>query len=369
MEELKNIMEDLVLDSLEKIMEPRKDICRCEQCRVDIIAYALNRLPPKYVTTDVGSIYTVIEQNKNEFHQEVEKKIEEAIDAVNRNPRHQLETKLLFGEEQALKLLLEKIFTDRGLDCRQYQEKCLKRRIAVRMRSRKVRSYAEYLRVLINDPKEYEELFNTLTINVSEFLRNPEMFESFKNLVLKPLIEEKKKYNIHAIKIWSAGCAGGEEPYSIAMLFKEIMEHELTKFPVTIYATDIDRDSLDGARRAEYEHGSVENVSKYLLAKYFEITDSNTYKLKKDVKELVRFQYHNLVADKPPAKFDIIFCRNVMIYFNREMQDRLYRRFYGALNPGGFLITGKVEMLPPDIQKMFRRVNARERIYQRAFNI
>lgn len=366
MEELKNIMEDLVLDALEKIMESKKDICRCEQCRVDIIAYALNRLPPKYVTTDVGSIYTVIDHNKSEVQLEVQKKIEEAIEAVNNNPRHQLESKLLFGEEQALKLLLEKIFTDRGFDCRQYQEKCLKRRIAVRMRARKVRSYAEYLRVLMSDPKEYEELFNTLTINVSEFLRNPETFETFKNLVLKPLIAQKKGTSIRTIKIWSAGCAGGEEPYSIAMLVKEILENEPTKFLVSIYATDIDRESLEQAQRAEYEHGSLENVSKYLLSKYFEPTETKPYKLKKEIKELVKLQYHNLVSDKPPAKFDIIFCRNVMIYFNRELQDKLYRRFYGALNPGGFLVTGKVEMLPPEIQKLFRRVSARERIYQRA---
>jgi chemotaxis protein methyltransferase CheR len=367
MEELKNIMEDLVLDTLEKIMEPRKDICRCEQCRIDIIAHALNRLPAKYVTTDVGSMYTIIEQTKNEFQQDVQNKIEDAIKAVDENPRHQMESKLLFGEEQALKILLEKIFADRGLDCRQYQEKCLKRRIAVRMRSRKVRSYAEYLRVLINDPKEYEELFNTLTINVTEFLRNPETFEAFKGLVLKPLIEDKKKSNMHNIKIWSAGCSDGEEPYSIAMLLREILENEPTKFLITIYATDIDQESLEKARKAEYEHNNVENVSRYLLGKYFEATEADTYKIKKEVKDLVKFQHHNLLSDKPPSKFDIIFCRNVMIYFNRQMQDKLYRRFYGTLNPGGFLVTGKVEMLPPEIQKLFKRVSPRERIYQKAY--
>ncbi len=366
MEELKNIMEDLVIDALGKAMDSRKDVCRCQQCRIDIIAYALNRLHPKYVTTDVGSIYTVIEQTKSEYQLEVKRKIEEAIDAIDENPRHQLETKLLYGEDQAFRILLEKIFSDRGLDCRQYQEKCLKRRIAVRMRARKVRSYAEYLRILLSDPTEYAEFFNTLTINVSEFFRNPETFEAFRNLVLKPLIRKKKGVNAHTIKIWSAGCAGGEEPYSIAMLIKEELEAESWRFSTTIYATDIDKEILEHAQHAVYERRSIEKISKTLLLKYFDRPDEITYKLKKEIKDIVRLQYHNLISDRPPGKIDVIFCRNVMIYFNRELQDKLYKRFYSVLNPGGFLITGKVEMLPIEGQKFFKRVSARERIYQRA---
>ena len=183
MEELKNIMEDLVLYAVKKRMAEKEGICKCEHCRLDIIAYALNRLLPKYVTTDVGGMYAIIEQTKSDFQLEIKKAVEEAFEAIDKNPRHLLQTKLLYGEEQAFKMLLEKVFIDRGLDCRQYQEKCLKRRIAVRMRAKNVRSYAEYLRILITDSEEYEELFDALTINVSEFFRNPETFDNFKNLV------------------------------------------------------------------------------------------------------------------------------------------------------------------------------------------
>ncbi|MFH1783341.1 MAG: CheR family methyltransferase [bacterium] len=364
MEELKNVMEDLVLDAVEKAMGAERDVCRCEQCRIDVIAYALNRLPPKYVTTDVGSIYTVIEQTKNEYQLDVKLKVEEAIEAIYRNPRHQLETKLIYGEDQAFRILLEKIFSDRGLDCRQYQEKCLKRRIAVRMRARRVRSYAEYLRILLNDQSEYEEFFNTLTINVSEFFRNPETFQAFKELVLRPLIKQKKEQNVHSIKIWSAGCAGGEEPYSIAMILREELSEDTWNCVSAVYGTDIDKEILQFAKKAEYEPRSVEKVSKIHLAKYFDYING-IYKLTKEIKNMVRLQQNNLLNDKPPASFDVIFCRNVMIYFTKDVQDKLYKKFYAVLNPGGYLVSGKVEMLSQQGLKFFKRVSARERIYQK----
>lgn len=268
------------------------------------------------------------------------------------------------SEDEELEALLVKIFVDRGIDFRSYDRKYLKRRIAVRMRVSKVSAYSQYLGVLINNPREYEDLFNALTINVSEFFRNSETFKIVRNLVLPELIRYKRKENRRIIRIWSAGCAGGEEAFSVAILLREMLEAKINDFFINIYGTDIDRGSLERARQAEYQLSSLKGVNKYLLTKYFTPVDER-FKVKDEVRGMVKFQHHNLISDSALKKVDVILCRNVVIYFDKDLQRRLFMKFYNALNRGGLFIMGKVETLSGEAKNLFKTVDLTERIYRK----
>ena len=269
-----------------------------------------------------------------------------------------------YAEDKELDFLLFKIVADRGVDFRQYSRKYLKRRIAVRMRANQVNTYLEYFQLLMNKPAEYEKLFDALTINVSEFFRNPEAFKAIKIIVLPNLIRSKKEKGSRLIRIWSAGCAGGEEPFSLAILLKEMLREKIDGFHISIYGTEIDKESLNRAEQAEYLPMSLKEVDRHLLTKYFTPVDEK-FRVKDELRELVKFQSHNLVSDKPLNKIDIILCRNVVIYFSRKLQERLFMDFHNALNRDGFFIMGKVETLFGQANNLFKRVDLKEKIFQK----
>lgn len=185
---LKNIIEDIARDFLNSALTLRYDICTCDLCKNDMLAYILSRVPARYVTTEEGSLYTIIEQTKLENEAVIAREIIKAIDVVSKNPRHKPKE----DKEEAFRLLLTKIFEDRGLDFRHYHPQLLKRRIALRIRANGLNSYSEYLRLLINNPSEYEELFDVLTINVSEFFRDPDVWRRIA-VILEGLIKRKRE--------------------------------------------------------------------------------------------------------------------------------------------------------------------------------
>ncbi len=189
-------------------------------------------------------------------------------------------------EEQVfIRFILDKIFAEKGVDFRHYREGALKRRIAIRMKANKVSSYAEYLRLLGENPRECDNLFEIICINVSEFFRNPEIWLKLKYLFEK-LIREKLQRNDRSLKIWSAGCASGEEPYSAAILLKDILVNNPENFSLEIYATDIDRACLKTAQSAVYPRERLKNCDKKYVENYFIPLGIRYYLLKEEIRNM-----------------------------------------------------------------------------------
>lgn len=250
-----------------------------------------------------------------------------------------------------------------GLLCRGYKERCLRRRIAVRMRARGVHRYAEYEALLRRDPTEYQRLLDTVTINVSKFYRNIEVWRALEEKVLPTLFALDDR----EVRIWSAGCAGGEEPYTIAMLLQEYAERKgllprLDRF--RILATDIDRDSLASAARGEYAEFAFTEAPAAMRERWFE--GAQRTQLRAEIRRRVRFEVLDLMRDRFPQAQHLILCRNVIIYFERDVQEQLFVRFNEALAPGGFLMLGKVETLFGSAASAYRPTANRERIFRKA---
>lgn len=249
-----------------------------------------------------------------------------------------------------------------GFSCNAYKERCLRRRLAVRMRARGVHRYADYAALLQRDAAELERLLTTVTINVSKFFRNAEVWEAFRREVVPQLFE----LGDPEVRIWSSACASGEEPYSIAISLLEHarahgLEGRLRRF--RILATDIDREILATARRAEYGELALDETPRDIRARWFEAGPK--YRLREEVKRFVQFRPLDLLNDPLPQGQHVIFCRNVTIYFEREFQEELLQKMHAALKPGGFLILGKVETLVGPISRSFVSIANRERIYRK----
>jgi chemotaxis protein methyltransferase CheR len=267
----------------------------------------------------------------------------------------------LEGDDEELEKLKRKIEKDRGFNCQFYKEKCLRRRIAVRMRARGQRSFAEYGALLDRDPAEYDHLLDTLTINVTKFFRNLETWQAVEQQVLPTLFEGRDP-----VRVWSAGSASGEEAYTASILMREWLERERRSGEasrIQITGTDIDRRSLDSARRAEYPELSMAETPKAVLDRWF--SAGPPFALRPEARPGVSFERRDLISGQPLTGQNLIFCRNVVIYFDRDIQERLFKQFYDSLAPGGFLVMGKVETLIGEARLLFRPVNNRERIFRR----
>ena len=257
--------------------------------------------------------------------------------------------------------LTAKITRERGFGCASYKEKCLRRRIAVRMRARGVHTYRDYARVLDADAHEYDRLLDALTINVTRFFRNPEAWAALDTKVLAPLLADGRG----PIRVWSAGCASGEETYTLAILLhRRLAAAGRRARPVEILGTDIDKASLDAAAAARYPEAAFTDVPDDIRAAFF--AGGAPRAVPDAPRALVRFARHDLLSDAAPGgPFHLIVCRNVAIYFDKRSQDTLWDLFYGALLPGGVLMQGKVETLPASQRTRFDAVDARERLFRR----
>jgi len=259
--------------------------------------------------------------------------------------------------------LTAKIARERGFACASYKEKCLRRRIAVRMRARGVHTYPDYAGVLDTDAHEYDLLLDALTINVTKLFRNWETFRAIDAVCVPALWSLPDP----ALRIWSAGCASGEETHSLAIL---VHRHATDRGEparlgsVAVIGTDIDRASLEAARRGAYVEGAFADTPAALRERYF--SAAAPYAVRDEVRRLVRFEHRDLLCDPPPAPdIHLIACRNVLIYFDRDTQEMLFQKFHDALAPGGFLVLGKVETLFGPARARFQAVEPRERIFRR----
>jgi chemotaxis protein methyltransferase CheR len=238
-------------------------------------------------------------------------------------------------QELEFQRFVQKVHKKTGLDLSQYKQKQMERRIRSLMKSNNLDSLDHYYALIDKSKEHFEKFMDHLTINVSEFFRNPVQWEYLQKNILLRLAQGKESLNV-----WSAGCSTGEEPYSLAIILNEAMSHK--KF--VIHATDLDLEVLRKANIGSYHIKALTNLENRLVAKYFTLQDSN-YVVKDELKKNIRFYQNNLLKDQFEKNFDLILCRNVVIYFTEETKFELYKSIFAALKPGGVFFTGNTEQI------------------------
>lgn len=251
-----------------------------------------------------------------------------------------------------------------GFNSEQYKESHFKRRVEVRMRLKNAKDYRDYLNILNKNPAEYTALVDALTVNVTNFFRNPETYEAIEKEVLPAIIKERSNKPIKIIRIWSAGCSIGVEAYSIAIMLHKLLKHNFSKYHISIIGTDIDKASLLKARLGVYTETEMKGIDSKILEQYFKVNDGR-YHIIDDLKKITTFKQNDLISGTKLSGFDAIFCRNVTIYFKKELQEKLYMNFYKSLNDGGYFVMGKTETLVGPAKDVFKPFNTKERIYSK----
>jgi chemotaxis protein methyltransferase CheR len=270
-----------------------------------------------------------------------------------------------------LKLILQFLNKKRGFDFSGYRISMVERRIQQRFASIKCESSNDYLHYLKENSDELDHLIDALTINVSRFFRDTLTFEYIADRILPAIFHEKKKAADGSIRVWSAGCAKGEEPFSIAILIQELLDKEGLKSKTSIFATDIDSKILEKAQKEAYPFDSIKSMKYRLLKKYF-TSEGEAFQLMPIIRNLVSFSVYDILDKKsyaPPDSifggFDMVFCRNVLIYFDTEHQDKIFEKLYRSLTQNGYLILGEAEIPSTKYQRRFRKVNECCHIYQK----
>ena len=262
-----------------------------------------------------------------------------------------------------MKELLEELAQQRGFDFRGYKKTTLERRFRRRMFQVNIGSYADYGEYIRQHPDETNELLNTILINVTEFFRDPPAWEILRHEILSSLLKTLKPG--HSFRVWSAGCASGEEPFSIAILLAEYFGPRIHEYDLKIYATDIDDDALNTARRGEYSPDALRRVRPEWRQKYFQ--GKGFMRVTREIRKLVIFGRSNLAQDAPISHVNLLICRNLLIYFDADLQKQILNRLHYALDPGGVLFLGKSESQLTN-STQFRRLNSRWRIFRRISN-
>ncbi len=240
----------------------------------------------------------------------------------------------MLGTYEAFK---QSIYDMTKIDLNSYKERQMKRRIEALISKHNITSYQDYIVKLKNDKVIFDEFINYITINVSEFFRNPEQWALLEKEVFPYLMERFGK----DIKIWSAACSTGDEPYSLAMLLSKFLP--LNK--IKIIATDIDRTVMDKAKIGLYSDKSLKDLPEDFLKKYFNKINDRTYQISDQIKACVEFKQHDLLKDVYPSNCDLIVCRNVLIYFTDEAKNKIYQDFNKALKKDALLFVGSTEQI------------------------
>jgi two-component system CheB/CheR fusion protein len=238
--------------------------------------------------------------------------------------------------------LLEYLQRTRGFDFTAYKRPSLMRRVTKRMMMVKIETFADYMDYLEVHPEEFAQLFNTILINVTAFFRDQPAWDFLAKEIIPKILKGKKSNE--PIRVWSAGCASGEEAYTIAIVLAEVLGADPFRDRVKIYATDVDEQTLNHARHATYNEKDLQPIPLELREKYFE-HGSDRFVFRNDLRRSVIFGRHDLVQDAPISRLDLLTCRNTLMYFNAEIQGRILARFHFALNDPGYLFLGRAEML------------------------
>ena len=261
--------------------------------------------------------------------------------------------------------LLAYLKNSRGFDFTGYKRASLLRRIDKRIQRLGLTTYAEYTDYLEVHPEEFSHLFNTILINVTRFFRDPGAWDYLATEIIPQIVERKEPGE--SLRIWCAGCASGEEPYTLAMVLAESLGVEQLSERVKIYATDVDEHALDRARQGTYSAAEIEDVPEALRDKYFD-NAAEQYVLHKDLRSAAIFGRHDLIQDAPISRLDLLVCRNTLIYFNAETQSKILSHFRFSINQNGFLFLGKSETLLARTD-VFTAVEPKQRVFTRVAEV
>lgn len=261
----------------------------------------------------------------------------------------------------AFEALKELFVREKGFDLEAYKERCILRRIYLKVRSRGHRDLGAYYRFLSRHPEELEHLFQYLTINVTEFFRNPSAFLYLEETILPRVMREGSVSGI--FKVWSAGCSSGEEPYSLAISLLRAGKRHRIENPFHVLATDVDTAILERAGKGLYSRDCLKNLSEEDIREFFE-KDEKGYRVRDQVRDHVTFRPGDVLKDMPDTMHHLIVCRNLLIYFSREKQEKVISGFAGNLENDGHLMLGKAETLIGRNRLYFHSISPTERIYR-----
>lgn len=276
--------------------------------------------------------------------------------------------------EEILEAILQEVRMQIGIDFREYNRNTLKRRLARRMALAACNHLEEYLDFLKTTPSEGIALAQEFTIKVSRFFRDKEVFEFLKERILPGLFRQAKR-DLGLIRIWSIGCARGEEPYSLAILIQELKEALLLdEIVCRIFATDIDQKALDSARKGVFGPEALKDVSPEIIEKYFIPLSGPKplFQVRPEIQKMVDFLHHDVTSPQttspPPGiyhEYQLILCRYLLIYCSQTLKGRVLKKLYRALAPEGFLVLGKAESVCPELGDFFELIDKEAQIYRK----
>lgn len=282
-----------------------------------------------------------------------DKRVRERVNYRERYP-------LCYINDTAYVAIIEIIKHQTNVDLTGYRQGVAARRIARRIRANGCRSVEEYKKLLGRNPEEVSKLLRLITIQVSQFFRNPDVYEAIERIVFPSLFQKEKKSSL----IWSVGCAEGEEAYSVAILLLEKYGQKLKHQAVNIIATDVNEEAIKIARWGGYNKKRLVWVDDSLLRRYFRFKDG-AYEVKNIVREIVEFRSSDVLQESDIGGADVVMLRNLLIYFDKARQDEILKRIDKALKSGGFLVLGKSETIPVWMRDSYQAVAFRERIYRK----
>jgi chemotaxis methyl-accepting protein methylase len=249
-----------------------------------------------------------------------------------------------------------------GLQWRPFQRRGIKRKVEQRIVQIALSGFEEYLLKIRSDPAELNHLSKTLTVTISRFFRDKEVFDTIGTSLIPTIVKKEDKIDF---KIWSIGCASGEEPYTFSLLWKERFEKIWPQIHLSILATDINENLLARAREGRYKKSSLKKVPQDILGSYFKM-DNDFYVLDKAIRESVEFRRHDIIHEEPFSGMDMVLCRNLAFtYFSKESQIDVLKKIATSLRGEGHLVIGKDESLPLTYPTLFVPVFSKEKIYQK----
>ncbi|MEI7500009.1 MAG: protein-glutamate O-methyltransferase CheR [Bacteroidota bacterium] len=258
-----------------------------------------------------------------------------------------------------------------GFNYRAYHYEMLERRIFNRIVNTKAENAHNYYKRLTTDPEEPDRLIENFMINVSHFFRDPLCFEVLAKIIIPDLITAKQNRNDNSFRIWSAGCSHGEEAYSLAILLNEYFKREKIRLNIDFFATDFDATVIENAKRGEYPAESIKEVKHGFIEDYFKITDS-VFKVQPVLKSMIRFSVYDLLdkhsyapSESVFGDFDLVLCRNVLIYFNPGFQELIFSKLFKSLASKGILMLGETEAPVTHFKDKFRQISRHCKIFEK----
>ncbi|MBU8922311.1 MAG: protein-glutamate O-methyltransferase CheR [Bacteroidales bacterium] len=254
-----------------------------------------------------------------------------------------------------------------GVNLSMYRSTCIKRRIVHRLNMINCESIDQYFSYIGEHPDEIEKLMDIVTIHVTGFFRDTDIYNTLEKIIFPELILEKASSDHPVIRIWSAGCSTGEETYSLAMLLEYLVRKSQNSIELEVFGTDLSEEVCRIARAGLYSREKIQEIPLHIRSNAIS-PERELFKISNNVRKVVKFRTHNLFSPPPFSMFDLIVCRNVLIHFEHEVRGKIVRFFQTSLNNDGLLLLGKSEALSAESLEMFSLVHPRSKIYRKMIN-